>query len=149
MAFDPNEPRDYHGRWVEDSTSALQKAASDKPVKDFKTGQAVTINFLHNPVKSENFGTEFGQHVEPAGKFITQSHGYVPPGWQSGTITLKSPLVIEVTDATQISYKYELSKKYGGKTGVALSKAIAKDGYDSIVTKFPEGDSNEIIILKK
>lgn len=33
MPFDPNEPRDWHGRWVEDATAATQKAASDKTIQ--------------------------------------------------------------------------------------------------------------------
>jgi hypothetical protein len=39
-----------------------------------------------------------------------------------------------------------LSKQYGGKTGKELSRAIANDGYDGIVT-LKDGETSEIVDL--
>jgi hypothetical protein len=56
-------------------------------------------------------------------------------------------LVIDITPETQISYKRDLSKKFGNKKGAELSNEIVKQGYDSIVTKYADGSTGEIVLL--
>ena len=135
-----------------ENTSENQTEVVEETVKvvkgdEIKTNQPVNIKYNRNKEKSPDMGSEFGQDVEASGIYITQDNGFTPDGFESGTADIKSPLVIEVTDDTQIEYKRELSKKYKGKKGKALSKALIKDGYDSIITKYEDGTTGEIIIL--
>ena len=138
----------------EEQTEVIEEVVEDTPVveevvkgDEVKTNQPVSIKYNRNKEKSPDMGSEFGQDVEASGVYVTQDNGFTPDGFESGTADIKSPLVIEVTDDTQIEYKRELSKKYKGKKGKALTKALIKDGYDSIITKNEDGTTGEIIIL--
>ena len=104
--------------------------------KDIETGKPVTMTYLKNTEKAPYLGSRFGQDVEPSGFYFIQKEHEFPPskGWIEGQITLNNPLVIPITDETMISYKNDLSKKYGGKKNKALTNAIKKDGYDGIIT---------------
>jgi hypothetical protein len=114
---------------------------------NIQTGVSVTIEYNKNPEKAPSMGKTFGQDIEPAGNYITQNEGFTPQGWKSGRVTLNSPLVIDITPETQISYKRDLSKKFGNKKGAELSNEIVKQGYDSIVTKYADGSTGEIVLL--
>ena len=131
----------------ENQTEVVKETVKVVKGDEVKTNQPVNIKYNRNKEKSPDMGSEFGQDVEASGIYITQDNGFTPDGFESGTADIKSPLVIEVTDDTQIEYKRELSKKYKGKKGKALSKALIKDGYDSIITKYEDGTTGEIIIL--
>ena len=92
---------------------------------------------------------EFGQDVEASGDYVTQKvSDFTPEGFETGVVESKNPLVIDITDDTQILYKNELSQKYDGKVGEELSEAIRQDGYDAIVTKYDDGSTGEIVLLK-
>jgi hypothetical protein len=112
-------------------------------------GMAGQYGYVHNLEKSPKvgFGDKFGQNIEPAGKYVnltssvdraTQQGKYFADNgiknMETGVIDFKNPLVIDNTGKMSKDWKVELSNKYQGKTGVELSKAIIKDGYDGIIT---------------
>lgn len=110
------------------------------------------LSFIRNPVSSTEHvsGAEFGQDIEPSGRYVTQSAGVVPDGWQSGTVTFQKPLHMDWgasgSYVEEDNWKQRLSAHYGGKTGKALSTAVRTDGYDAIVTHDKYGTS-EIVDL--
>lgn len=111
------------------------------------TGQPVTLSFVKNPEKAPDMGSTFGQDVEPSGKYVAQNEGFVPEGWQQGTVTLNNPLVVDIKEDTQVQWKRDLSQKYEGKTGKELTDALQQEGYDGIITKNTDGTTGEIIVF--
>ncbi len=103
------------------------------------------IDIMKNVESAPNLGNKFGQDVEPKGTYVLKGHTDFN-GWINGKAQLKNPLYIEVNDDTLIEYKRELSKKYKAK-GSKLSDKIMQDGYDSIITVYPDGKYGEIILL--
>jgi len=121
----------------------------------FETGVPVTVRYLRNTRPSPKPGPtdQYQQRIEPAGRYMIHNPGPafsgIPPkagpgdlprGWESGMVRFESPLVIPLNSAPDepiygpSSWKAELSRAYKGKTGKALSSAIARSGYDAIVT---------------
>lgn len=116
---------------------------------------SMTIRYVHmNTGGSQVFGNQFGQKIEPSGKYIN----YISPtqsntvhGAEYGTVQFDKPLLLEWKSTGPNGWKKDLSEMYGGKTGKSLSKAIIKDGYDAIVTwEMWKGSRvwNEIVNLK-
>lgn len=157
----PNQPRDDAGRWA----SILRETSlweTKEAGVHFKTGQEVTFPTLRNtasaPKRMKGVPDQFQQDIEPAGRYLLHDSagsgaaGKVSPGWQSGTLTFKNPLVMKLNSGTTggtydaDSWKSNLSKMFGGKTGKALSRAVAKAGHDGIVTVDKYGTS-EIVDL--
>lgn len=133
----------------------LELATSDEEGVHFETGVPVTFRFVRNTEKSPRFGATFGQDIEPAGRYLLHNEdpGDLPRGWQSGTVTLRSPLVIPLTgDPDKIygplGWKARLRDAIG-KTGRALSSDLIRRGYDGIVTVDSGGYTREIVILAK
>ena len=145
---------------VEPTEEVTEEAATlkeDAPTEEIKvkekdevqTGKPLKIRYNKNPQKAPDMGAEFGQDVEASGDYITQKvSDFTPEGFETGIVESENPLVIDITDDTQISYKNELSQKYDGKVGEELSEAIRQDGYDAIVTKYDDGSTGEIVLLK-
>lgn len=132
----------------------LMPVAVNEHDKHFATGQPVTFAFVRSTEKSPNFGARYQQDIEPAGRYMLHSPHTPPPGWERGTVTFKSPLVLafhpdEIAYDAQ-SWKARLQQIYG-KRGIALSRALKRDGYDGIVTVALENgrpaDTREIIDL--
>ena len=100
---------------------------------------SMRFQYLHiqNP-NTQNFGTLYGQNLEPSGEYMTfipQGTPHVDlPNYQYGVIEFEKPLVLEHKSTGENGWKKDLSEMYGGKTGKALSNAVMKDGYDAIVT---------------
>ena len=123
---------------------------------EVKDRQPVSFHYLHtiNKEGTQDYGTRFGQNLEPAGKYIISVDKNIPrleeserQAYEYGTITFESPLVIEHKSTDDKGWKKDLSDKYG-KTGKELSNAIRKDGYDGIITVDSEKDHTiEIISL--
>lgn len=115
-----------------------------------KTGQKFEFDYLHNTEKTPYMGEAFGQHVEPVGQYVIQDvvkDGRHSDIWKSGKKTFSNPLVLDWGKGgykDPDNWKNVLSKKYGGKTGKALTSAVRKDGYDGIVT-IKDGETSEII----
>jgi hypothetical protein len=116
------------------------------------TGKPVKFTYLRNPEKSINAGSRFQQDIEPAGRYLIEKSpvAEVPPNWETGTIRFETPLVVSFNSKNEMRYdenswKHALSQKYG-KTGKALSLAIAQDGHDGIITVL-NGETQEIVDL--
>jgi hypothetical protein len=116
------------------------------------TGIPTQVHYLRNKEKAPNFGTRFGQDIEPAGHYVTPidkpEHTLAkeqPEKYETGTVHFKNPLVIksDENDPT-VGWKKKLSGAYGGKKKHHLSRAIAKDGYDGIITTSKYGPSETI-----
>lgn len=128
---------------------ALPQGAEGRAGVGYQTGQSAEISVLKNPEQAPDMGAEFGQDVEPAGDYVTeQEANFVPEGWEQADISISNPLVIPVSDDTQITYKRDLSERYGGLTGQELSDAIRADGHDAIITQNEDGSTREIILLE-
>ena len=111
------------------------------------------VSYIRNPTslsKSAAADHDFGQDVEPSGRYLTESGGATPDGWESGTVRFERPLHLEFGESGLYSeddnWKRRLSGFYDGKTGEDLSKAVQADGYDGIVTHDKYGTS-EIVDL--
>lgn len=122
----------------------------------WKTGKPVKFKYIHNNEKAPYMGERFGQHLEPAGKYIQKKYPSSDiskmPNMEEGEVIFKNPLVIEWGGGygEADNWKQVLSSKYDGKTGQELSRAIKADGYDGIVTwdkKYNE--PSEIVDLRK
>lgn len=105
----------------------------------FRTGQPVTFDFVHNTKSATALygkpdkDAPFGRGLEPSGRYVnaTRDASKAPDNLESGTLTLKNPLVL---DNAGLAWKQELSDAYGGLTGKSLSLALLADGYDGVVT---------------
>ena len=97
-------------------------------------------------------GHSFGQDIEPAGRYLNEQPDradYQPAtGEQTGTVHFKNPLVVDFGGgySEPSNWKQVVSKEFGGKKGKVLSKAIAKAGYDGIITTDKYGTA-EIVDL--
>ncbi|MFA4870992.1 MAG: hypothetical protein WC623_22525 [Pedobacter sp.] len=101
----------------------------------FETGKAVTFKYIRNNEKSPH-----GQDIEPSGRYMLHNvSNFVPPGWESGTVTFEKPIVLNWN-----GWKQRMSQFFDEKVGKKLSRTIAKDGYDGIVTV--DGEHTEEII---
>ena len=126
----------------------VQQAVTDPMFGLVKAGEP--FKFLHNTQKAPNFGARYGQNIEPAGQYVQEMEHSINmqdyPHLRSGEKTFNKPLVIDFGGGYQeaSNWKKVLSDNYGGKKGKALSKAIAKDGYDGIVT-MTNGRTSEIV----
>jgi len=121
--------------------------ASEKG-KQFSTGHPVSIPVTHRQQKTQNFGSQFGQDIEPKGRYVLHGHhgkeGTFRHDWGPehdvttihDTVNFQNPLVIQHkgTSSGPDTWKRRLSDQYGGKTGKALSRAIQRDGHDGVVT---------------
>ena len=147
----------------------VKKALSLKPNKSnlmektviesgntFKTGKAVTFNYMRNtqPAPRHPDPSRFGQDIEPSGKYMVldtkpeRTKEYFPE-MEQGSVTFKNPIVIEniTTTGEPEGWKSRLSVAFGGKKGKALTKELIKKGYDGIVT-VDNDHTSEIISLK-
>jgi len=112
----------------------------------FATGEPVVIPITHRKQKTAQYGSRFGQDIEPHGRYVLLGHlgqpGTIDEGWGNkvttihDTVHFRSPLVLHHggTGSGPGGWKRRLSDAYGGKTGKALSRAVAKGGYDAVVT---------------
>jgi len=121
----------------------------------FATGKPVTFPYMRNTESSPNMGSRFGQHIEPAGRYLTYSTNRSPdplPNWEYGEVTFRKPLVLSLAhDENDIygptGWKQRLFDVYK-KKGKALSRALIRDGYDGIVTVQKKwGVTSEIVDL--
>jgi 8-oxo-dGTP pyrophosphatase MutT (NUDIX family) len=149
---DDKENNDKEKENKDDNSKGEIKDLTGKFIKadEVKTGQPFKMTFTHNTDKAGvKFGSEFGQDIEPHGKYMTNSDGgYKIPGWEYGEIEFKNPLVLEHVSTNSSGWKGELVNKFG-KKGKQLSKELAKRGYDSIVTVDSKyNELSEIVSLK-
>ena len=111
-----------------------KKTADGETAKD----GSITMEYCHISNKTADFGKQYGQHLEPSGEYMT----YIPegtkhveaPNYTYGNIHFSNPLVMEHKSTGENGWKKDLSERFGGKTGKALSTAIKKAGYDAVAT---------------
>jgi hypothetical protein len=108
---------------------------------------------LKNTEKSPNLGSKYGQDVEPTGFYCikfksSMKHMLQSDKYKLFKVNLQNPLVINITDATLVSWKRELSDQYKAKKS-ALTNKLKSKGYDAIITTYDDtgNDTGEIIIL--
>lgn len=110
------------------------------------------VSYIRNPVSSttHTVNHDFGQDIEPSGRYLSESSGTTPDGWEAGTVRFEKPLHLPFGDSGLYSeddnWKRRLSAYYDGKSGKALSDAVRADGHDGIVTHDKYGTS-EIVDL--
>jgi hypothetical protein len=132
----------------------LELAVSDEEGVHFETGVPVTFRFVRNTEKSPHFGGTFGQDIEPAGRYLlhNESPGDLARGWETGLVSLRSPLVIPLSGDPNAIYGPQGWKARLGaatkKKGRALSAELVRRGYDGIVTVDDGGYTREIVLLK-
>lgn len=141
----PEPTEQEKDKLADDTVKAVMAARGE-----VKTGVPYEFNYAHNTEKSGHFGNTYGQEVEPHGRYLVDIGDTVgnTKGWEYGKHKFDNPLVIEFGGGYQdeSNWKNVLSKKYGGKTGRALSQAIRDDGHDGIITTDKYGTS-EIVDL--
>lgn len=137
----------------------------------FETGKPVTFRHLRNTKPAPNLSKQtipyahgpktdpYQQGIEPHGRYM-MFNGHTDQAdkdWEVGQTQFKNPLVINFTQDPNDHYgpkgwKARLSQAFGGKTGKALSMAVAKAGYDGIVTVWMQDDqpahTKEIVDLR-
>lgn len=111
---------------------------------EFETGVPVCFTYLRNEAKLPPGVVPppiYAQEVEPAGQFFLVAEvgadaKTLVPGWVSGRVMVKSPLILPFGEGygSARNWKRALSEKYQGLVGRALTRAIVKDGFDSIMT---------------
>jgi hypothetical protein len=132
--------------------------------RTFETGTPVEFEFIRNTEKAPPAGPKdaFQQSIEPSGLYVSHhtSGGKPPPGWITGTLSFKNPLVIAVNSNPESgriydenSWKKNLHRKFGGpnSTNQDLTQELLKQGYDGIVTVSQDKHgkhTSEIVSLK-
>lgn len=116
----------------------LEHVAAHAEGRHFETGRPVEFRYVRNTEKAPNFGSRFGQDIEPHGRYMVHNEnpGDQPHGWETGTHRFENPLVIRwgTTTGEEHGWKRKLSNAFGGKKGKALSTALQRHGHDGIVT---------------
>lgn len=135
------------------SSQVRKQAAKQRPRHEIPEPGPMTMRYVRNPESSKqygDFGEQYGQHIEPHGRYLSEQGGdHVPDDWESGEVSFQNPLHLPFgNDSYQHpdNWKHQLSQQYGGKRGKALSRAIAKDGHDAIITHDDYG-TREIVDL--
>lgn len=115
-----------------------------------------TIHYIRNTESSQghgDFGTQYAQHVEPHGRYISQvpehfDSSHLDDRWERGVVTFHNPKHMDFGGGYEEpdNWKHRLSAEYGGKTGRDLSDAVRGAGHDGIITHDKYGTS-EIVDL--
>ena len=126
----------------------------------FKTGSPVAFQYYRFAQNTGDFGSRFGQDIEPAGKYVSlltkhvnlspeMRDAYAKQGMkvETGKLSFKNPLVLKYGGYGANGWKARLSEHFGGKKKRALSKAIVKAGHDGIVA-VDKKEAAEIVSLK-
>ena len=127
------------GEDVKDAFTRSKKPKSPK-INEFAKDGSITMSYVRiNNQKTQNYGSTYGQNLEPHGEYMQMDtmNGTAKidnPNYEYGKIHFNKPLILEHKSTDDKGWKKDLSDKYGGKTGRALSNAIKKDGYDAIMT---------------
>jgi len=110
----------------------------------WETGKPVTLHFARNTESGASMapsGMDFGQKIEPSGEYMVVDESDMSSQkadkWVYGEITFNNPLVLEHKTTSSKGWKKDLSEMFGGKTKKALKNAIAKAGYDGVLTVEP------------
>jgi hypothetical protein len=122
----------------------------------FETGRSVQFTFIRNTEKSQNFGSRYGQDIEPTGIYMLhkEDDGDAPTKWATGVMSFRKPLVLEATLSDRLygasGWKARLTAATGKKKR-ALSSHLISLGFDGIVTVGSWGrgrSTQEILALR-
>jgi len=119
-------------------------------IQEARKYKGVEMDYVRNTEKSPK-RSDFAQNIEPSGKYMNlgdPKYAQGMPNMETGKIKFDNPLVVEWKTSREGGWKTDLSNKYGGKKGKALSDAIRKDGYDGIIT-VDNGNTAEVVSLKQ
>jgi hypothetical protein len=103
----------------------------------------VRFDYSRNLESSPYFGDRYAQDVEPAGRYVvtyTIEPEHRLPNHEYGTMRLENPIVLASVWPADGDYggkegwKHRLSAAFGGKTGLALTRALLAAGHDGVVT---------------
>jgi hypothetical protein len=126
-----------------------QVAPTEQPAVSTPTsGQPFEFFSVRNTEKAPQLGSQFGQDIEPSGKYVSESTPSAAQNlderFEKETVRFESPLVVDFGGeyGTPTNWKNVLSSQYGGKTGGELSQAVRDAGYDGIVTVEPAKGPN-------
>lgn len=111
--------------------------------------EQIALDIMKNMESAQNYGSMFGQDVEPAGTYVSHDdrRDKTPiDNYKFGKVSFNNPLIIDINDDTMISYKVELSKQFKAK-GKTLTKKLMAKGYDGLITRWPNGSFQEIVIF--
>lgn len=119
-----------------------------------ETGKPTLLFFARNTVSSKVYGVpegmDYGQEIEPAGEYLVVDvqdlSANANPDREYGVIVYRNPLVIDHKNTTSTGWKKDLSERFGGKTGKALTSAIMQAGFDGILTRDAYGYSESVNI---
>jgi hypothetical protein len=112
------------------------------------SGQPFEFFSIRNTEKAPQLGSQFGQDIEPSGKYVSASTPSAAQNlderFEKGVVRFENPLVVDFGGeyGTPTNWKNTLSSQYGGKTGAELSQAVRDAGYDGIVTVEPAKGPN-------
>jgi hypothetical protein len=118
----------------------------------FRTGTPVTFKYAR-PLEADQ--SRFGSELQPAGVYLfhmVDFGGMKGPGWDTGELSFRNPLVIEWVAATgePQGWRARVSHHFGGKRGKDLSRAVRVAGYDGIVTARSQWqEAGEIVDLRR
>ena len=143
----PPEQKKIYDRWRGQKTQDggdLSLQTVEERGRVFETGRPVEFEYLRNTEKAPGrpSGSDpYQQQIEPAGFYVTHrtTDSDPPPGFETGTVGFKNPLVLDLNSGSQDqiydqnSWKAQLERKYG-KRGKALTQALQQEGYDGLVT---------------
>ena len=129
-------------RWSQNQVADAGLASITEYGVRFQTGVSVTFPYMRNtegaPKLPRHIQPEYGQDIEPAGRYMLHAHPSFEPfaTWEGGEVTFHNPLVLEYhsTSSAPEGWKRRLSIAFGGKKKRALSTAIRQAGFDGIVT---------------
>lgn len=125
---------------VKTPTSIVTPKSKLKKVSLPETGKPFEFYSVKNTEKASNEGSRFGQDIEPHGSYMVESTEEaaknLPSKFKQGKIKFENPLVIPFGEGygKVTNWKNILSKQFGGKTGLDLTRAIKEAGYDGIIT---------------
>lgn len=116
---------------------------------DKSMNEQIILPIMKNMVKAPNMGSKFGQDVEPSGTYVSHDDrkNKTPiDNYKLGKVTFNNPLIIDITDDTIITYKNKLSQQFKAK-GKNLTNKLMEKGYDGLITRWPDGNYNELILF--
>lgn len=128
-----------------------KRAGRPKYTEDLADEGPVDLPYYRNTIPAPKRTNHYhGQDIEPHGQYFSrgelpESQRQHPMEW--GTKSFKRPLrLYSPTDdpSHPDHWKQQLSRRYNGKKGKALSRAVAKDGYDAILTHDDYGPSESV-----